>query len=883
MPNQQRPDPEALLQRVQSEEREASQGKLKIYLGAAPGVGKTYTMLQDAIEKLSQGLDIVVGVVESHGRKEIQALISRFDILPRKDIEYRDRTLQEFDLDAAIKRNPGLILMDEMAHTNAPGLQHEKRWQDIKELLDRGLDVYTTLNVQHIESLNDIILQITNITVKETVPDSMLEIAHTIELVDLPPDDLLRRLEEGKVYFPKQAELARESFFRMGNLIALRELALRITAERVGTDVLLYRHDQGIRRIWPTKEKILVCVGHHTGSARLIRAAKRMAVNLQAEWMAIYVDSARFRTSEEKRKIAIQNLSLAGRLGAQTHILTGLDLVKEIMDFAHEKNITQIIVGKEIRPRWRGLFMRSLADEVVRQSGEIDVYIMTREVNRSKRKPVSYSHPTIPWNIYGYALGIIGVITGIGLLIQGYVSDANVIMLYLFGVILIALFGQLAPAVIGSLLSVIAYAVFFVPPHFSFSIANIQYDITLTVMLISTLLISQLTVISRRQALEARLAEQRASTLYTLSHKLASLRGVDKIIDAATQYLSEIFNANTLILLPKEHHLIIRGEAEKKDLLSEKEQAVAQWVYELGQRAGIGTDNLPSSEALYVPLLALQGTIGVLRVKPAKQLLTYEQLHLLEACANQIALAIEVDRLQDKRKKSEWEFETRQTRHALLQSVSRDLDFSLVKVKAATSRLLKERAQLGHKLSTELIENIYVESEEISHLINNLLQISHLETERLALKKESHSLHDIVTIVIDLSCQKLTKKEIKLNIPEKLPNTLVDKALIQEVFLNLIDNAVKFSTTETPILINIVGENDKIITSVEDQGIGIAPDEVNKLFDKFYRGRMTTTQRGVGLGLTICRMIIEAHGGKIWAQNRNTGGAVFYFSLPVVK
>ncbi|NNM59406.1 MAG: sensor histidine kinase KdpD [Legionellales bacterium] len=874
-----RPDPEKLLQRVQEEEKAALQGKLKIYLGAAPGVGKTYTMLQDAIEKLAQGLDIVIGVVESHGRKEIESLLNHFEILPLKKVEYRGKELHEFDLDAALQRQAGLILIDEMAHTNIPGLRHQKRWQDIKELLDCGLDVTTTLNVQHIESLNDIIEQITGIAVKETIPNSMLEIAHTIELVDLPPEDLLKRLQEGKVYYARQAELAQESFFRKGNLIALRELALRITAERVGTQVLHYRHDQGIKRIWPTKEKILVCVGHHAGSARLIRAAKRMAANLQAEWFAVHIDSPQLNPSKEKRAVTIQHLSLAERLGAQSLILSGFDIVNEIMNFAHEKNITQIIVGKEIRSRWRNLFFRSLPDEIVRHSGEIDVYIMTSDINRNKYKKKDKKSLTTPWKTYLFSITVMAIITGISLLVQSYINHANLIMLYLLGSVIVALFGEIGPSTLASLLSVTVYGLFFVSHPFT-----IQQPIILAVMLLLSQFIGYLTVFTRRQVDASRLAQQRLGTLYTLSHQLASIRGVNKLVESATDYLTDIFESEPLILIVNDNNkLVIQGKNSLKQALSEQEQAVAQWVYDMGQRAGLGADTLSSSDALYLPLIASEGTIGVLRIKPLveKSILSPDQIHLLEACANQIALAIDVDRLQDKRKNTELARERRRARNTLLQSVSHDLRVSLVILMGTASSLMHNEKKTASTNIAKLADRIYLESEQLGHLISNLLQLTHFETETPELKKEWHSLKDIIIIVIDISRKKIGKKEINLSIKDGLPNVFVDVGMIREVLLNLLDNAIKFSPIETPVLISSYLEGGFLLVSIEDQGIGVVPEEINKLFEKFYRGQMITTQRGVGLGLSICRMIIEAHAGKIWAENKGNGGAIFYFSLPL--
>lgn len=434
-----RPNPEQLLQRAKEEEIKEKRGKLKIYFGAAPGVGKTFTMLQDALAKREKGLDVVVGIVETHGRKEIKNLLKDLEILPRLTIDYHGQELYEFDLDAALNRDPGLVLIDEMAHTNVPGLRHAKRWQDIKEMLDRGIDVYTTLNVQHIESLNDIVSQIINIRIKETVPDSMLELADTIELVDLPPEDLLKRLHEGKVYFAEQAEIAAENFFRKGNLIALRELALRITAEHVSTQVLLYRQGQGIKHIWPTKDKILVCVGSRAESAKLIRSARRMATKLQAEWIAVHVDTPRIQLSEEESNTAIQNLRLAEKLGAETRILTGFDVVTEVINFAREQNITMIMIWKQIRSRLRDFIFSSLADELTRHSSEIDIYVITSELNEEKPLENYPIYPIeqqtkkkpVPWRIYGISLATVVLTTLINISLFPAVGSNNLMIIYL--------------------------------------------------------------------------------------------------------------------------------------------------------------------------------------------------------------------------------------------------------------------------------------------------------------------------------------------------------------------------------------------------------------------------------------------------------------------
>lgn len=880
--DERRRSPERLLKRVQAEERQAQRGKLKIYIGAAPGVGKTYAMLQDALAQRQQGLDVIAGLVESHGRKEIEAFLKGFDILPRQQIEYHGKHLTEFDLDAAIKRNPALILIDEMAHPNVPGLRHAKRWQDIKEILDRGIDVYTTLNVQHIESLNDIVLQIIGTRVKETIPDSALEFADTIELVDLPPEDLLKRLQEGKVYFPAQATLAKEHFFQKGNLIALRELVLRVTAQCVEAQVLLHRQGQGIERIWPTQQRILVCVGSEPESKQMVRTAKRMATNLQVEWIALHVDAPKLRLSEEQHALVLQNLRFAEILGAETKIITGLDVVKEIMDFAREQNITTIIVGKRIRQRWKNLFTRNLADELIRQSSEINFYIVSYQVSAAKRAiPVIHKKP-ISWRIYATTFGVVVLATIIDFILNNFLGRSSLIMVYLLGIIGVALYGQLGPSILASILSVLAYGFFFGPLHFDFALTNIEYFFTLIVMLVVALTISNLTILSRRQTQAANLAERRTSALHTLSQKLASTRGADKLLDISVRYLSELFECQVIALLPKNDRLEIRAKYKAEAVLSDKEYSIAQWAYDLGQAAGLGTDTLAFADSVYVPLLASQGPAGVLKMHPLQpnQQLTSDQMHLLEASANQIGLALEVDGLQEKTKRKELKTETDRVRSAILQSVSHDLRAPLVAIMAASSTLMDMGSELDANQVKQISSNIYTESEQLSRLINNLLQITYLEGASIKLQKESYSLEEIVNSVLDALRMQLKDRQVYVQIPADLPKIPLDNTLIQEVFINLIDNAVKFTSPETPIEIVAFTAPEKIVVRVEDRGPGIVADEIDKLFEKFYRGRLLKTT-GLGLGLAICQRIVKAHGGEIWAENRKNGGAAFCFSLPL--
>lgn len=877
-----RPNPEKLLQSVQDEEQKKRRGKLKIYLGAAPGVGKTYEMLHDAMQERSKGLDVLIGVVESHGRKEIEKISKYFESLPREKILYHGKELLEFDLDGALSRNPALILMDEMAHTNAPTVRHKKRWQDIKELLDRGVDVYTTLNVQHIESLNDDVSQIIHAPIQETVPDSMIEMADTLELVDIPPEELLKRLNEGKVYIPEQAKLATEHFFKEGNLIALREFALRTMAERVGSQVLLYRQGKGIKHIWPTKEKILVCVGAGPESRKLIRAARRQATSLQIDWIAVFVDTPKMQSSESKHNKAIQNLRFAEQLGATTRVLTGFDIVKEIMSYAHEQNVTQIMIWKKIRPRVRSIFFRNLADEIVRNSSEIDVYIMTGDVkpsNSEETKPFSIS--TTSWKNYFIALSVVALTTGLNFLLYPFLSTSNLIMVYLLGVTIVALLGEVGPAFLASMLSVLAYDFFFIVPFYSVAVSDIEYFFTLLVMLLVSFIISHLTLRIQKQAESARFAERQTAALHTLSRQLASTRGIDKILDIGIHYIGDMFDCKVYALLPKGDRLVLHSK-NKMDDLNAKEQGIAKWVYELGRIAGFGTDTLSFSEALYIPLVASQRTIGVLRiVLISKRLLTPEQMYLLEACANQIALALEVDKIQEKSKNKELKLESNRVKNEVLQSVSHDLHTPLVAVLGEVSTMIEMSDELTPKQIKKMGEKIYFELEQHNRLINNLLQMTYLEEGSVKLQKQPVSLQNLITLVIKTSSIKLGNRKINVNVEKNIPLVSIDSVLLQEVLINLLDNAVKFSAPDTDINIIASLENNQVVISIEDAGPGIVPDEINNLFEKYYRGRKIASERGLGLGLAICRAIVNAHGGKIWAENRKDRGAAFKFKLPL--
>ncbi len=882
-----RKDPEKLLEQIQAEEQQDRRGKLKIYLGAAPGVGKTYTMLKDAKEKKKQGLEIVLGVVESHSRKDIEELMQGFPMLPKIKMHYKGIDLEEFDLDAALNCKPDILILDELAHSNIIGMRHEKRWQDVKEVLDRGIDVYTTLNVMHIESLNNDVSGIIHAPIKETVPDSILDLADTIELVDLPPEDLLKRLQDGKVYYPAQADLAKDKFFRKGNLIALRELALRITAERVGAQVLLYRQGQGIQHIWSSSERILVCVGPGKESMQLIRVARRLATSLQGSWVAVYFDAKDDNVTAEERNNAIKNLRAAEQLGAETAILSGINILTAIIDYSREQNVSLIMVWKHIKPFWKNIFKKPLADHILNNSEEINVYIITGTISthqEKKKDQMSMSKLPISY-VYVIAILTIAFTTIASFILYKFVKATSLSLLYLFAVVLVSLLGRVGPSIMAAVLSIFSYTWFFYPGLLNKSVTNLEFLTILLLMIILVQVISNLSYTSRRQAESARSSERRATALNRLSQQLASARGVKNLLRLGANYIAELFSADVMVLMLKNQQLEVSYSVGIDKVLDAKDIGVAQWVFDLGQVAGLGTDTLSQADAIYVPLLASQNTMGVLRICPKHpdNLFTPDQMLLLNSCANQFALTLEVDQLQEQRKLAEISQEIDHTRNVLLQSVSQDLRAPIAAILLTAGTQMQMARQLSVDKIHSLGQTIYNEAEHLSRLINNLLQITYLESNAVKLNKEPSSLLVVINKVIKISRDRLGKTPVYIDVAKDLPMIPLDRVLLEAVLQNLLDNALKFAPAEKTIEISAEEiEKKKLLVAIEDRGPGINNDEGSKLFEKFYKGEMLTTQRGLGLGLAICRMIIEAHGGKIWVENRKGGGATFKFTLPLL-
>ena len=878
-----RPDPDQLLQRAREEEERKREGQLKMFFGAAPGVGKTYAMLEAARQKRSEGVDIIVGLVETHGRKETEALLEGLEILPRRNVEYRGAVLKEFDLDMVLRRKPTIILVDELAHTNAPGSRHKKRWQDIYELLGAGITVYTTVNVQHLESLNDVVSQITGVNVRETVPDFLLDRADEIELIDLPPDDLLQRMREGKVYMPQQAAAAIENFFRKGNLIALRELALRRTADRVDEQMQVYRQDKGIKDIWPAGERILVCVGHNPRSIRLIHAARRLAAGLRAEWIAVHVEApSRVRISESDIKQLGDHMRLAESLGAETVTLSGQRMSEEILTYARNRNVTRIIIGKPTHPRWKDKLFGSPLDEIVRGSGDIDVYVISGDVaiphlhQPSKRAPRAGRKREWLWSLLTVSL-----CTSIGKLMFPYFERLDLAMIFLLGVVLTASRTSTWPALAATFLSIAAFDFFFIPPYYSFAVSDIRYFFTFIVMFIVSFVISRLTLRVRDQAESARLRERRTASLYNLSRDLVRERGVQRLSEIAMKHIGEMFDSQVAILIPDEQNrLVPTASGPAAFTLDQQELSVTQWVYEHRQAAGLSTDTLPGAKALYLPLIASAGVIGVIGILPKTAIDGFEpeQFHYLEAFANQTAIAIERSFLGEAAQRALLKAETESLRNTLLSSISHDLRTPLSAITGAATTLLQKDVAFDRNTRAELLQTIQEEAEHLNRIIKNVLDMTRLESGAIKISKEWQPLDEIVGVVLDRLGNRLNDHPVTVKLQGNLPLIPFDALLLEQVFMNLFDNAIKYSPKGTPLELSATESFYTVTVELADHGPGIPPGEEERIFEKFVRGRGAGS--GVGLGLAICRTIINAHGGKIWAENRPEGGAIIRFTLP---
>ncbi|MGD0153190.1 MAG: sensor histidine kinase KdpD [Thermacetogeniaceae bacterium] len=880
--NEKRADPDAILASI----KEDGRGTLTVFLGAAAGVGKTFAMLETARERLDEGLDVLVGWVETHGRADTEALLKGLTVIPPRHLEYQNRAFDEMDLDTLLARRPKIVLVDELAHTNIPGSRHTKRYQDVEELLAAGIDVYTTLNIQHLESLNDVVAQITGISVRETVPDKMLEKAE-IQLVDVPPEELIQRFKDGKVYVADKAAEALRKFFRPGNINALRELALRHTARRIDHQLETYMRAHAIEGPWSAGEKVMVCISPSPFAARLIRLARRMTANMQAEWFAVYVDTPRQVPANETEHARLtKNIQLAEELGAETVTITGDDVAQEILEFAKKHNITQIIIGKPLKSLFWEWLHGSVVDKVIKRSDGISVHVISGKAqHNATAQPPLNSEPvrTFP---YTAILLMIALITAFAFYLGAYLGLVNIAMLYLLPVLLSAVVWGSYYAVAAAILGIICFDFFFVPPTYSFTVADIRYLLSFAIFLVVALLTGQLSGRLRQYIKQARQRETRTSALYALSRDIAATNELERVLDYVIKKVSESAEGQAVILLPnKENKLIVqaKSDGQQEILVDENERAVAIWAFEHGLVAGRGTDTLAGADCTYIPIHTEQGVLGILgiRTKDSKPL-SPEQRRLVEAFANLTAIGISRIQLVEQAKKAHLLAESERLHAALFNSISHELRTPLTSIIGAVTGLVDEDEIYSPAARQDLLQTIKQGALRMNRLVNNLLDMARVESGYLQLNKEWCDLQDLIGVAAG-RVDALRSRSMKIVAAPDLPLVLIDFVLIEQVLVNLLDNAAKYSKPGTTITITADRGDKELAVAVADQGPGIPEDDRELVFDKFYRLRTSRQIGGTGLGLTICKAIVDAHGGRIWVDGNPGGGALITFTLPLDK
>jgi two-component system sensor histidine kinase KdpD len=880
-----RPNPDELLARIKAEEEQRKRGKLKIFLGYAAGVGKTYTMLEAARQR-KKDTDVVIAYVETYGRAETEALLEGLEIIPRKQVVYRGVTLTEMNLNAVLARRPQLAVVDELAHTNAPESRHPKRYQDVEELLEAGIDVYTTLNVQHVESLQSVVAQIIGVWIRETVPDSVIDEAAEVELVDLPPSELLERLKEGKVYVPEQIARATSEFFREGNLTALRELTMRTAAESVDEEVRAYMETHGIAGPWPIAERVLACISPTPLATQLVWTARRVASRLGAEWFAIYVETPdNIRLSEDQRDRLTSVLRLAERLGAKVMTLQGTSVATAVVEYASMHNITKIIVGKPQRTGWLKLLRRSVVNQIIRQSEHFDVYVITGRRVPLKRDKTLTRQQSRRWWAYLLGVALVVLSTALGVLMRPHVSPTTIIMIYLLSVVVSAFYFGLGPSIMVSVLSVLAFDFFHVPPFLTFAVADTQYVFTFLVLLLVGVVISYLTSRVRQQTEAARRRERQTASLYALGRDLATSNDLESYIHAIIKRARETFGHNAIVFLPDVRNKeTLKPYADGPNVTAdESELAAAVWSFQHQRIVGRGTDTLPNAKARYLPLVTARGAVGVMAISAidTSDELTIEQERLLEAYADLAAVAIESILLGEEARNAQVLRDTEKLQTALLNSVSHDLRTPLVSIIGVLSSLQEEGMGLDDATKRNLIQVAREEAERLNHLITNLLNVSRIEAGAIRISKQPSDVQDLAGAALEQLGGRASTRPIRIDIPAELPFIYVDFGLIVQTLVNVLDNALKYSPTDSPIEIKGRQVDHEVYIEVADRGVGIPPQDLLRVFDKFYRIQRPDNVEGTGLGLSICKGIIEAHGGRIAAENRPGGGTIIRLILPV--
>ncbi len=883
-----RPSPDALLEAARRETDRS--GRLKIFIGAAPGVGKTYEMLSSAHARLKAGVDVVVGVVETHGRAETEALLRGLEVIPRKRLAYRDQTLEEMDLDAIIARRPQLALVDELAHTNAPGSRHPKRYLDVEELLSHGIDVYTAINIQHIESLNDVVAQITHVRVRETVPDSVVDRADAIELIDLTPDDLIQRLKEGKVYVPKQAERALEHYFSPGNLTALRELALRRTAERVDEQLLNHMQANAIQGPWAAGERILVCLSEDPRAAGLVRYTKRLADRLHAQWTAVSIETRRsLQLSDEQRDRLADTMRLAESLGGEALTLPGVGrrIADDVISFAQANNVTQIIIGKSTRSRWFELTRGSVVHDLVRRAGNISVNVIAGDELPVGKAAVQTAQQQEPFKPQPYLMALLLTALGLGAakLIQPFFGIENVDLVFITAVVGAAARYGLWPSLLASVAASLCYNFFFLPPVYTFTITDPTNVAAFFFFMLIALIVSNVAARVRTQADTAIGRVRTTESLYAFSRKLAGTATLDDVLWATAYQIALMLKVRVVLLLPEGGMLTVKSGYPPEDQLDQADLAAANWAWGNDRPAGRGSDTLPGGKRLFLPMRTGRGPIGVIGIDDDRTgpLLTPDQRRLLDALVDQGALAIERVLLVEDMDRVKRTVESDRLRGALLTSISHDLKTPLASVLGSASALRDLEANLSDAQKHDLLATVIDESERLNRFIANLLDMTKLESGAIVPNTARHDIGEIVGSALRRAAKILVHHRVSLELAADLPMLELDAVLFEQVLFNLLDNAAKYAPSDTTISIRGSRDRGAVALQILDEGNGIPAAELESVFDKFYRAEKGDHVRpGTGLGLAISRGFVEAMHGTIAAANRSDrSGAVITIRLPI--
>lgn len=881
-----RPDPDALLAQIHADEQREGRGRLRIYFGSSAGVGKTYAMLVAARKLLADGVDVVAGVVETHGRADTAAQLEGMPVLPAAQVEYRGRRLAEFDLDAALARKPGLILVDELAHSNVAGSRHPKRWQDVEELLAAGIDVYSTLNVQHLESLNDVVGGITGIVVHETLPDTFFDRADEIVMVDTPADELIERLKAGKVYLPAQAERAAKNFFRKGNLMALRELALRRTADRVEDDVQAYRSDRSIAQVWKTEGALLCCIGPQPGAEHVVRSTARLAQQLAVTWHAVYVETpALQRLPGHRREAILQTVKLAQELGASTAVLPAQEVAAALVGHARANNLSKLVLGSGADGHWAPWWpRRTLGQAIARIAPDID----RLEVGQSRRaRPPAAAERNIDpepatataahLRRYGLALAACAGTTAFTHLLVPYFALANIVMVFLLSVVCVAVWLGRGPSVLAAFLNVAAFDYFFVAPRLSFAVSDVQYLLTFAVMLIVGLVTGQLTAGLRFQARVATHREARSRSLFEAARDLSNTLTQAHVVEVAQAVIAREFRAQVAIyVLDMDDRLQSPSDGAGLDL------GTAQWALDHQQVAGLGTDTLAGSAWLYMPLKAPMRARGVLAIQPTEPrfLLIPEQRQQLETFAVLTAMALERVHYIEVAQGATVQMESERLRNSLLSALSHDLRTPLAALVGSAQMLVTSQPPLSPR-QQELVESLREKSQRMTDMVTNLLDMARIQSGEIRLRIEWQSVEEIIGGSVNAAHGTLGSRALSIHIDPGVSLVECDAVLIERVLVNLLENVGKYTPRDTPVEILAKAHGDELRISVRDHGPGVPAGQEEVIFEKFTRGQAESATPGVGLGLAICRAIVEAHRGRIRVEPTRPHGATFTFTLPL--